>query len=264
MGFEFGYSLLAKKTFVIWEAQYGDFVNGAQTIIDQYLSSSLQKWGKSCNLTLLLPHGYEGAGPEHSSARIERFLQLSALDNFRVVIPTTPVQYYHILRDQAAKERPCVILTPKAFLRHPLCVSNLEDFSEKTFETVLDDPRSNGNFTKILLCFGKMYYDLVAYMEKNSIPNVGLIRLEQLYPLDKKKVAQLLGNHKNAKKIFYVQEEPKNMGPFMFFAEALKELIPKGATFAMYARDESATTAAGSHALHEREFSSLMETIFNS
>ncbi|MBS0616424.1 MAG: 2-oxoglutarate dehydrogenase E1 component [Verrucomicrobia bacterium] len=241
LGFEFGYSLSMPHALVIWEAQYGDFANGGQIIIDQYVAAAEQKWGLKSDLTLMLPHGYEGQGPEHSSARIERYLQLCGHDNFQVVQPTTPAQLFHVLRRQAHMQKPLVLFTPKALLRHPDCVSPLSAFSEGEFSSVLEDVPANPR--RLLFCTGKIYYELA-----KKVPDIGVIRIEELYPFPKAKILELLKKYASAKELFWVQEEHANMGAFEFVQSELKE-IP----LHFVGRDRSASPAAGSFALHKKQ-----------
>lgn len=262
LGFEFGYSLSYPQSLVIWEAQYGDFANGAQIIIDQYLSASEQKWAHRCNLTLMLPHGYEGQGPEHSSGRMERFLQLCGEENLRIVNCSTPAQLYHVLRRQVYSEakKPLVIFTPKAILRHPQCVSSLEDFSNGAFQEVFDDP-THPIAKKLLFCSGKVYYDLVAEREKRGAKDVAIIRIEQLYPLDEGKIKQILSSYSQAGDFVWVQEEHSNMGAGDYIRPLLQSIL--GQRPLRYAgRGRSASPAAGSHALHKKQQIVLMDEAF--
>ncbi|MFZ0565814.1 MAG: 2-oxoglutarate dehydrogenase E1 component [Chlamydiales bacterium] len=262
LGFEFGYSLAYPSALVIWEAQFGDFANGGQIIFDQYLSCSEQKWQRFSGLVVLLPHGYEGQGPEHSSARMERFLQISGEDNIQVTYPTTPAQYFHLLRRQVKRgiRVPLVIFTPKGLLRHPACVSKIEDLTEGTFQEILDDPQKNGKSTHLMFCTGRIYYDLIEEREKRNLHNVAIIRLEQLYPLHHDKLVQLLKKYKQVKKYYWVQEEPKNMGAYAYIAPLLEEIVSEKLTYV--GRRRSASTAAGSHSRHEKEHEQLMNMAF--
>lgn len=241
LGFEFGYSLSSPQALTIWEAQYGDFANGGQIIIDQYIAASEQKWGLRSGLTLMLPHGYEGQGPEHSSARIERYLQLCGQGNFQVVQPTTPAQLFHVLRRQVKSQKPLILFTPKALLRHPECVSALSDFSEKKFEEMLENVPNNPR--RLLLCTGKIYYDLAT-----KVSDIGVIRIEQLYPFPRERILELLKKYASAKEIFWVQEEHANMGAWEFVRSELKEVPLR-----YVGRDRSASPAAGSFALHKKQ-----------
>ncbi len=204
LGFEYGYSLDCPKSLVLWEAQFGDFVNAAQVIIDQFITSAEDKWHRLSGLVLLLPHGFEGMGPEHSSARLERFLTLAAEDNIQIVQPTTPAQYFHLLRRQAIRNwrKPLIVFTPKSLLRHPKVVSSLEDCAHGNFQRVLPDDSKSQNVKRILLCTGKVYYDLAAYREEHKRDDVAIIRLEQLYPLPagllEEALKRLRGKHAGA------------------------------------------------------------------
>jgi 2-oxoglutarate dehydrogenase E1 component len=258
MGFEYGYSWSAIDSLVLWEAQYGDFNNGAEIIIDQYIASGEQKWNCPSSLTLLLPHGYEGAGPEHSSARIERFLQLSAANNLQVVNPSTPAQYFHLLRRQALRKvrKPLIILTPKSLLRSPLCVSKLETFVKGSFEELLDDPTPPKTPKRIIFCSGKVFYDLLSVRKRSD---VAIIRIEQLYPLHIEKLRRLIEKYRGFDECFWVQEEPKNMGAWNYIAPYLQQYIPK---IHYLGRSENATTATGSSKKHKQEQALLLEQAF--
>ena len=258
MGFDFGYSLMYPKSLVLWEGQFGDFANGAQVIIDQYLSSSEMKWGQSSNMTLLLPHGYEGMGPEHSSARVERYLQLCADENLTVANCTTPAQFFHLLRRQALRplKKPLIVLTPKALLRHPLCRSPLKDFSEGRFEEILDDPAPPKSPQRVLVCSGKIYYDLVQEREKRNAQDV-IIRIEQLYPLHTEKLTSIIKKY-NPTHCIYVQEEHANMGAWNYLRPKLEAICP----FSYIGRSEAASPAAGSHALHKLEYDTLIQQLY--
>lgn len=265
IGFEYGYSVHAKKTLVLWEAQFGDFANGAQVIIDQFIISGNAKWGQSPSLVLLLPHGYEGQGPEHSSARLERFLQLCAGDNLRVVNCTTPAQYFHVLRRQAAllkvEPRPLVIMTPKSLLRHPRVTSGLADFTEGRFRPVLDDTRDaarKAGVTRVVLCSGKIYVDMTTGPGPQYAPRpeyeqndrVGVARLEELNPFPEGDLRDLLAGYPALREVIWTQEEPRNMGAWSFVAPRLAELLPSGVKLRYVGRPESASPAEGSDAMH--------------
>ncbi len=256
LGFEFGYSLAAPYSLVLWEAQFGDFANGAQVIIDQYLSVSEQKWRRFSGLVLLLPHGYEGQGAEHSSARIERYLQLCGNGNMQVVYPTTPAQYFHLLRRQIIREIriPLIVMTPKGLLRHPECVSSLADFESGTFEEILDG--GVGSEVRLILCSGRIYYDLLAKNRKDT----ALVRIEQLYPLAKDQLKALLKKYNQAKEIIWVQEEPQNMGAWNYIYPILKKM---GIVHVRYVgRKRAAATATGSHVMHDKEQKQLIEQAY--
>jgi 2-oxoglutarate dehydrogenase E1 component len=264
LGFEFGYSLSYPEALVIWEAQFGDFSNGAQIVIDQYITASEQKWGYRSNLVLLLPHGYEGQGPEHSSARLERFLQLSADENIQVVNCTTPAQFFHVLRRQVlrAVRKPLVIFSPKALLRLPQCVSPLSAFASGSFEEILDDPEPPQKRERLLLCSGKIYYDLVQERSLRGAQDaVAIVRIEQLYPLDLDRLQRLLSRYSAVKTLFWVQEEHSNMGAWDYIRPVLEQLAPGRVRYA--GRTRSASPAAGSYALHKQQHAALMDAAFN-
>jgi len=256
LGFEFGYSLLYPKSLVLWEGQFGDFANGAQVIIDQYIAPSEMKWGHTTNLTLLLPHGYEGMGPEHSSARIERYLQLCADENMTVVNPTTPAQLFHLLRRQALRpmKKPLIVFSAKVLLRHPLCRSPLKDLCEGQFEDILDDPKPPKNPKRMLLCSGKIYYDLVQEREKRNAEDV-IVRIEQLYPLNTEKLTALIKKY-GSLPCFYVQEEQANMGAWTFLKNKIENISYIG-------RADAASPAAGSHALHQLEHEAILQQLYS-
>ncbi len=271
MGIEFGYSVTEPETLVLWEAQFGDFGNGAQVIIDQFIVSSESKWHRASGLTLLLPHGFEGQGPEHSSARMERFLQLCGKDNICVAYPTTPAQIFHLLRRQVKRSfrKPLVVMTPKSLLRHPKAVSDITDFSERGFQEVLDDPSVAPNQVKrIMICSGKIYYDLLEERINRKNNDVALIRLEQLYPWPEELLASILSKYSNAKEIFYVQEEPRNMGAWMHFQGMWGGALANfGARFpklrlTYVGREICASPAVGSKKLHDKEQKELILRAF--
>ncbi|HEY3521697.1 MAG TPA: 2-oxoglutarate dehydrogenase E1 component, partial [Rhodanobacteraceae bacterium] len=216
MAFEYGFATADPDTLVLWEAQFGDFANGAQVVIDQFISSGEAKWDRLCGLVLLLPHGYEGQGPEHSSARLERFLQLCALDNMQVCVPTTPAQMFHMLRRQMLREvrKPLVVMTPKSLLRHKLAISSLDDLANGTFQLVIPDSRINDakKIRRVVLCSGKVYYDLFEAAEKQKVDDVALIRVEQLYPFPRQEVSEQLARYPKTREVIWCQEEPMNQG----------------------------------------------------
>ena len=264
LGFEYGYSAEAAEALVLWEAQFGDFINGGQVIVDQFLSAGLSKWGLTTRLTLLLPHGYEGQGPEHSSARLERFLQLCAEGNIRVANPTTPAQYFHLLRRQArrSRQRPLIVMTPKSLLRHPQATSRLENLAEGTWRPVFDDPwASDGNaaaVTRLVLCSGKLYYELLAEAEKMAAERPALIRLEQLYSFPWQECRQVLARYPKAQQLIWAQEEPRNMGAWTYLEPKLRELLPAGAELRYVGRPERASPAEGYPAAHVAEQSRIV------
>jgi len=256
LGFEYGYAEEAPDSLVLWEAQYGDFANGAQVIIDQFISSGLAKWGESSRLTLLLPHGHEGAGPEHSSARLERFLQLCAEGNMRVANLTTPAQYFHLLRRQAtiAKRRPLVIMTPKSLLRLPQATNRLSHLTEKRFYPVLAEPRVPAEkITRLLLCTGKIYYDLVGHERREGNERVAIGRVEQLYPFPESDLRELFARYPNLEEIVWVQEEPRNMGAREYMFPRLMQILPEGFELGYIGRPERAAPGEGYPAAHNAE-----------
>lgn len=257
LGFEFGYSSKKRDALVIWEAQFGDFANGAQIIIDQFISSSEAKWGQTNSLVLNLPHGYEGQGPEHSSARLERFLQLCAEDNMQVMNLTTPGQYYHMLRKQALSEmkKPVVLMSPKSLLRHPSATSNTDDLSKGKFMPFIQDLEmtDSGSIKRLVVCSGKVYYDLLKHRKENDIKDVGIARLEQFYPFPDKDVKEYLGSLKNVKDVVWCQEEPKNMGAWFFVASRFIEVLGKGQKLSYSGRQAAASPAAGQKKMHDVE-----------
>ncbi len=257
MAFEYGYSVERPEALVLWEAQFGDFGNGAQTIVDEFISSSEQKWGQRSSVTLLLPHGYEGQGPDHSSARIERYLQLCAEENMTVAAPSTPASYFHLLRRQAYRRprRPLVVFTPKSMLRLRAATSPTAAFTAGTFEPVLGDPTVVGA-AHVLLCAGKLYYDLVAERDRRGVTDTAVVRLEQLYPLDMDAVRAELDRHPDAD-LTWVQEEPANQGAWLFVAHHLRRALGER-PLTRVSRPASASTAAGSHRAHEREQEALV------
>jgi len=263
MGFEYGYSIANPTALVLWEAQFGDFCNGAQIVIDQFISTSEQKWDQKSGLVLLLPHGYEGQGPEHSSARMERFLTLSGDDNMRVVNPTTPSQLFHLLRRQIVQgfRKPLIVFTPKGLLRHPECVSPLEALSKECFEEILDDPEAPKKVKKVLLCSGRIYYDLIAERRKLKSPDMAIVRVEQLYPLDTERLKKLASGY-SLKDWIWVQEEPSNMGAWNFIRPFLSEIKPKDCCLSYVGRERSASPAAGSFALHKKEHAEIVNALF--
>jgi 2-oxoglutarate dehydrogenase E1 component len=269
MGFEFGYSLDDPGSLVMWEAQFGDFANGAQVIIDQFLTSCESKWQRSSGLVLLLPHGYEGQGPEHSSARLERFLQMGAEDNIQVVYPTTPAQYFHLLRRQVKRNfrKPLVVMTPKSLLRisdkkavELQAASPVSEFTSGNFREVLDDAKAKPDLvTRVLVCSGKVYYDLAAKREELGTQAVAVIRLEQLYPWPQEQLAAVFNRYRRCKEWVWVQEESQNMGGWSFAEPRLREMkLP----FVYVGRDASASPATGSHHVHEREQQLLINDAF--
>ena len=263
MGFEYGYSVARPDALVMWEAQFGDFADGAQTIIDEFLASGEQKWGQRSALTLLLPHGYEGQGPDHSSARVERYLQLCAQDNMTVAMPSTPASYFHLLRWQvlSAQVRPLVIFTPKSLLRAKQAVSTRADFESGSFQALLDDPGADPALVRtVLLCSGKVAYDLMAYRTAHQRTDVAILRVERLYPLPYLSLPRTLDRFPNAA-IRWVQEEPANQGAWSFIALNLPEIISRPVTG--ISRPASSSPAVGAHHRHESEQQSIVERAFS-
>ncbi len=262
MGFEYGYSVVAPEALILWEAQFGDFANGAQVIIDQFLAAGRSKWGQESRLALLLPHGYEGQGPEHSSARVERFLQLCAENNLRVANCTTPAQYFHLLRRQAhlAEARPLVVMTPKSLLRHPRAVSSLQDLTDDQFHRLLDDAAAAGRadqIRRIVLCSGKVYYDALAAAEKASADAVAILRIEQVYPFPTAELAAALERYSNTVELVWLQEEPENAGAWRFLRPYL-ETAGAGRAIRYVGRPERSSPAEGYASDHEKEQSRLV------
>ena len=260
LGFEYGYAYASPNALTIWEAQFGDFFNGAQIIIDQYLTCSEYKWRRMNGLVLLLPHGYEGQGPEHSSARVERFLQMCAENNMQVVNTTTPAQQFHVLRRQLVRSfrKPLVCFTPKKLLRYPTCVSKLKDFTADRFHEVLDDGFADPKKIKRLaFCTGKIFYDLIERREKEGVNDIAFIRLEQLYPFPKKQVDALLEKYTQVKEYLFIQEEAENMGAWRFVDKHLRSLNMR-----YVGRDEAASPATGFIKRHNEETEEIMVSIF--
>jgi 2-oxoglutarate decarboxylase len=258
LGFEYGYSTAAPDNLVLWEAQFGDFGNAAQVIIDSFIAAGEAKWGQTTRLTLLLPHGYEGAGPEHSSARIERFIQLAAEGNMRIANPSTAAQYFHLLRRQALikKPRPLVVFTPKGLLRLPRASSSLAELTDSNFQLVLDDPTAEGRREKVerlVLCSGKIYYDIDGNEKRASAENVAIARVELLYPFASDQIEELIGSYPNLKEIVWAQEEPKNMGAWSVMWRRMPALIPDGVDFVYIGRPQRASPGEGYSAAHARE-----------
>jgi 2-oxoglutarate dehydrogenase E1 component len=263
LGFEYGYAQEGPETLVIWEAQFGDFANSAQVIIDQFIISGLAKWGASSRLTLLLPHGYEGSGPEHSSARLERFLQLAAEGNIRVANCTTPAQYFHLLRRQAriAKQRPLVLMTPKSLLRLPQATNRIEHLSETQFYPVLGEPRvDEERVTRLILCTGKIYYDIVGHADREDKPEIAVGRVELLYPFPQAQILELIERYPNLTEVVWVQEEPRNMGARAHMSPRLMQILPDQLAFGYIGRPERASPGEGYPAAHVLEQSRIVRT----
>lgn len=270
LGFEYGYSIHATDCLVLWEAQFGDFANGAQVIIDQFLAAGKSKWGQSPGLVLLLPHGSEGQGPEHSSARLERFLQLCAQDNLRVANCSTPAQYFHLLRRQGAQlgqpgSRPLVLMTPKSLLRHPKALSSLADMAEGCFESVLDDPRfpvGSEDVARLVFCNGKLAVDLAGSPQYQDSRHVAIARIEELYPVPSARIKELLDRYPAIREVCWVQEEPRNMGAWSFLEPHLRELLPASIGLRAICRRESSSPAEGSTAAFRVEQDRIVAETF--
>jgi 2-oxoglutarate dehydrogenase E1 component len=264
LGFDYGYSMDFPPQLYLWEAQFGDFANGAQIIIDQFIASSESKWRRPSAIVLLLPHGYEGQGPEHSSARLERFLQLCAEENMQVCYPTTPAQYFHVLRRQMHRKyrKPLILMTPKSLLTHEQAVSTESDFTDSRFFEILADPEASAKkVERVIFCSGKVYYDLVKYRKENNLTDAAaIIRIEQLYPLYKEKVARLAKPFINAKKFIWCQEEPENMGAWTFVLPQLLNLFPGYIHYA--GRPASASPATGTIQAHQAQQAALVKQAF--
>ena len=264
LGFEYGYSVQAPDALVLWEAQFGDFVNSAQVIVDQFMVSGLAKWGQTSRLSLLLPHGYEGSGPEHSSARLERFLQMAAEGNIRVANCTTPAQYFHLLRRQAlvSKPRPLIVMTPKSLLRLPAATSTVADLAEGQFERVIDDPDRAGSrdeVTKLVLCSGKVYYDIALHEEREATSHIAVARVEQLYPFPEGELIELMESYPSLKRVAWVQEEPSNMGARAFMRRRMAKILPERMSYDYVGRQLRAAPGEGYSAAHKREQARIVQ-----
>jgi 2-oxoglutarate decarboxylase len=270
LGFEFGYSVADPLTLVLWEAQFGDFANGAQVMIDQYISSAESKWGQPSGLVVLLPHGYEGQGPEHSSARIERFLTLCAEGNIQVCNCTTPAQYFHLLRrqmfggrDRRGVRKPLIIFTPKSLLRHHRAVSAIGDLTAGSFREVLDDNINAQDVARILLCSGKIYYELLEAREKRGADQIAVVRLEQFYPFPEAQLSDVLLRYPLTAQVLWVQEEPRNMGAWRFVRERVTPILEgNGRVLRYVGRNEAASPATGSYKRHQAEQGAVIAEAF--
>lgn len=261
LGFEYGYSLAQPNGLTIWEAQFGDFHNVAQVIIDQYISSAMEKWGMMNGLVMYLPHGYEGQGPEHSSGRIERFLELSANNNMQVVVPSTPANMFHLLRRQVKMNMrlPLVVFTPKSLLRHPKVQSKVEDLATGSFNEIIDDPIVKADeVNKIVFTSGRLYYDLAQYQIEKGLTNIAIVRLEQIHPIPHKKINQILKKYKKHTELVWAQDEPENMGAWPFINRKLECY-----NFKVVSRPESASPAVGLMEKHKQSLSNILESVFN-
>lgn len=265
LGFDYGYSIDFPEMLALWEAQFGDFANGAQVHFDQFISSSESKWGRISGLVMLLPHGYEGQGPEHSSARLERYLQACAEENIQVAHLSTPAQYYHILRRQMRRafRKPLVLMAPKSLLRHKACVSSVSELTEGCFEEILDDVTPPPKAQRIICCTGKIYYDLIEYREAHQIKDTAIIRIEQLYPFHRDRLIELLEKYRTFKQLVWCQEEPQNMGAWNYIMPKIFEA--SGGQMPIYAgRHAAASPAPGSLAIHRMEQQALVKEAFTS
>jgi len=262
LGFEYGYATTDPETLVIWEAQFGDFANGAQVLFDQFIAAGYAKWGRLCGLTIFLPHGYEGQGPEHSSGRLERWLQLSAENNQQVCVPSTPAQMFHMLRRQMKRNfrLPLIVMTPKSLLRHPLSVSTLDDLTKGKFECVIQEPDTldNDKVTRVVFCSGKVYFDLYQARQKEKLYNVALVRIEQLYPFPREGYEEALAKYPNAKDVVWCQEEPENQGAWYQIKHRLAAYIQPQHQLLYVSRKGSASTAVGYLKVHQREQEELL------
>jgi len=266
LAFEYGYSTAAPYSLVIWEAQFGDFANGAQVVIDQFISSGESKWGRLSGLVMFLPHGFDGQGPEHSSARLERYLQLCAEDNIQVVVPTLPSQIFHLLRRQVMRNlrKPLIVMSPKSLLRHKIATSSLQDIGELGFLPVIGETEvvAEKNVTKIILCCGKVYYDLLEARHERNIQNTALIRVEQLYPFPRQLVSEQLSKYENAQQIVWCQEEPLNQGAWQFMQSKLMQMVKPQQKLTVVARPEAASPAVGYYQKHIDQLHELLDSAF--
>ena len=263
LGFEYGYATTEPNTLVIWEGQFGDFVNGAQVVIDQFISSGEAKWGRMCGLTLFLPHGYEGQGPEHSSARLERFLQLCAEHNLQVCVPSTPAQMFHMLRRQMLRSyrKPLIVMTPKSLLRHKGAVSPLTDLSTGEFQSIIPEAEDLAvkKIRRIVFCSGKVYYDLLEARQVHGIADVALIRVEQLYPFPISDYAEILNQYKHVSDVVWCQEEPQNQGAWYQIRHRLQESLQDNQQLYYAGREGAAAPASGIFKIHLQQQQALVE-----
>jgi 2-oxoglutarate dehydrogenase E1 component len=263
LGFEYGYSLAAPKTLTVWEAQFGDFSNGAQIVIDQFISSAEYKWDRMSGVMMSLPHGYEGQGPEHSSGKPERFLQLCAQDNMTITNVTTPAQIFHLLRRQGMStvKKPLVNFSPKSLLRHPMATSSAENLTDGQFQKIIDDVSVKAaNVKKIVFCTGKIYYDLLARQTETNRGDVAIVRLEQLYPMAYPEIETMLAKYVGVEDIVWAQEEPRNQGWWTFIREHLEMKLPKNIRYV--GRVASAAPAVGSNKRHNNEQMDIVDRVF--
>jgi 2-oxoglutarate dehydrogenase E1 component len=267
LGFEYGYATTEPETLCIWEAQFGDFANGAQVVIDQFISSGEAKWGRLCGLTLFLPHGYEGQGPEHSSARLERFLQLCAEHNIQVCIPSTPAQMFHMLRRQMVRRfrKPLIVMTPKSLLRHKMSVSNLEALSAGEFQVIIPESEEldTAKVERLVLCSGKVYYDLLEARQVHGLGNVAIARIEQLYPFPLEQYAALIDEYRHVNDIVWCQEEPQNQGAWYQIRHRLQEPLADHQNLYYAGRAGAAAPASGIFKVHLQQQQALVEAALN-
>lgn len=267
LAFEYGYATAEPSGLTIWEAQFGDFANGAQVVIDQFISSGEQKWARLCGLTMLLPHGYEGQGPEHSSARLERYLQLCAEQNMQVVVPSTPAQVYHMIRRQVVRpmRRPLIVMSPKSLLRHPLCTSTLEELSDGTFQPAIPeiDNLEPSKVKRVVFCSGKVYFDLLEQRRNNEQEDVAIVRIEQLYPFPSDEVQAAIAQYTNVEDFVWCQEEPQNQGAWYCSQHNFRAAIPAGADLKYAGRPASASPAVGYMSVHLKQQKALVEDALN-
>ncbi|MBC8019388.1 MAG: 2-oxoglutarate dehydrogenase E1 component, partial [Verrucomicrobia bacterium] len=261
LGFEYGYSLESPQGLTVWEAQFGDFANGAQVIIDQFIASGETKWNRASGLVLLLPHGYEGQGAEHSSARIERFLQLCADNNMIVAYPTTPAQMFHLMRRQAKQSfrKPLIVFTPKSLLRHPRCVSSTDELCAGSFHEVISDLAAQSPVRRVLICTGKIFYDLIEERDKRGITDTAIIRIEQLYPQRFDLIEEELSRLPADSSFIWVQEEPENMGAWQHIRPGL---IERCRSLRFVGRPADSCPAVGSHHLHVEQQAAILSRAF--
>ncbi len=268
IGFEIGYNVQSPERLVIWEAQYGDFINNAQGVIDEFLVSGRAKWGLTPSLVLLLPHGNEGMGPDHSSGRIERFLALAAETNMRIAYPSTAAQYFHLLRRQALLLKtdplPLIVFTPKGLLRHPLVASPVSELSDGSWQPLMEDIEIDKpkNIISLIMCSGRIYFDLIGSNLRKDIRNVAIARLEQLYPFPKDALENLLQQYPNLERLIWVQEEPLNMGAWNYLRPRLRQLIDDQFTLHYVGRPESSSPAEGSSTVYRANQQALIEQAF--
>jgi len=267
LAFEYGYATAEPETLVIWEAQFGDFANGAQVVIDQFIVAGEQKWNRLCGLTMLLPHGFEGQGAEHSSARLERYLQLCAQNNIQVCVPSTPAQMFHMLRRQMIRKyrKPLIVMTPKSLLRHKLAVNTLDDICTGYFQSVIDeiDMVVADEVNRIVMCSGKVFYDLIIQRRESAIKNVVIIRIEELYPFPSENLNVALEKYKNAEQLVWCQEEPKNQGAWDYFEPRFAAKLDHPCLVEYIGREPSAAPAVGSAKTHAQQQKKLVYEALN-